>query len=50
VQDNYSAPELKEIGSIEELTEQKVNKIGTVDDAYTALTGGTVVGSVVPAS
>lgn len=46
---NYESPELREIGSVEELTEQTVNKVGSTPDAFTAITGGAVVGSVIPA-
>jgi hypothetical protein len=45
----YETPELREIGSIEQLTEQKVNKVGSVSDTFTALTDGAVIGSIVPA-
>jgi hypothetical protein len=45
----YESPKLREIGSIEQLTEQKVNKIGSVSDTFTALTDGDVIGSIIPA-
>jgi hypothetical protein len=43
----YEAPQLREIGSVRELTEQIFNKVGSTPDAFTAITGGAVVGSLV---
>ncbi len=41
----YEKPELRELGSLAELTEQEMNKIGRTPDIYTAITQGVVVGS-----
>jgi hypothetical protein len=45
----YQPPTVKALGTVEELTEQASNKVGPDADIYTALTGGAVVGSLVPA-
>ena len=45
---NYEAPKLRELGSLEKLTEQTFNKVGSTPDSFTAITGGVVVGSLVP--
>lgn len=44
----YEAPVLRELGSLAELTEQSMNKIGGTPDIYTVITNGVVVGSLVP--
>jgi hypothetical protein len=43
----YEAPELRELGSLTELTEQLFNKVGHASDIYTTLTHGVVVGSLI---
>jgi hypothetical protein len=43
----YERPEIREIGSVRELTRQQYNKIGPDSDIYTALTNGAVIGSLV---
>jgi hypothetical protein len=45
----YQAPVVSTLGTVEELTEQAQNKVGSSSDIYTPLTGGQVVGSLVPA-
>ncbi len=44
----YEKPELRELGSLEQLTKQQFNKIGGTPDIYTVVTNGVVVGSLVP--
>ena len=44
----YEAPEVRDFGSLEELTQQTYNKIGQTPDMYTAITNGAVIGSLVP--
>ena len=44
---NYEKPVLREIGSLEEMTEQTFNKVGSTADAFTAITNGVVIGSLV---
>jgi hypothetical protein len=43
----YAAPKLRELGSLEELTEQLFNKVGPTPDSLTAVNPN-VVGSFVP--
>jgi hypothetical protein len=43
----YQSPEIREIGSLEALTEQLFNKIGQTPDTLTAIDPN-VVGSFVP--
>lgn len=45
---NYEVPEIRELGSLQELTQQTMNKVGKTPDAFTAITGGVVVGSLIP--
>jgi hypothetical protein len=45
--DAYVAPQLVELGSLEDLTAQTFNKIGTSSDVLTALTNGAIIGSFV---
>jgi hypothetical protein len=42
----YEAPKLRELGSLEELTEQQFNKVGQTPDGF--VTNPNIVGSVVP--
>lgn len=44
----YEAPTIREIGSLAELTQQSLNKVGASSDLLTGLTNGIVVGSFVP--
>ena len=37
----------RELGTVEELTEQTVNKVGTTSDVFTTVTNGIVIGSLV---
>ncbi len=46
---DYEEPELREVGSLSELT-QKVNKKNAQADKFTAGTNGEVVGSFYPVS
>jgi hypothetical protein len=43
----YVAPQLVELGSLEDLTAQTLNKVGTTSDLLTSLTNGIVIGSFV---
>jgi len=43
----YEKPQVREIGSVRELTLQTFNKIGALPDAFTVITGGAVIGSLV---
>lgn len=43
----YEAPEVFELGSLEELTEGSFNKVGSTPDMFTQVTGGVVIGSLV---
>ena len=45
----YTSPEVTEYGSVEAITEQPVNKEGTIEDNFTPATDGVVVGSTQPA-
>lgn len=40
----YETPEIKDLGTLQELTEQNFNKIGSTPDQFTPQTGGVVVG------
>jgi hypothetical protein len=44
---SYEKPQVREIGSVRELTLQTFNKIGALPDAFTVITGGAVIGSLV---
>lgn len=44
----YEVPAIRELGSLEALTQQTFNKVGSASDVYTQLTQGVVVGSLVP--
>jgi hypothetical protein len=44
---NYEKPVLRDVGTLEALTEQTFNKVGTTSDAFTAITNGIVIGSLV---
>ena len=44
----YTPPTVTDLGSVRELT-LDLNKVGGSPDMYTAITGGAVVGSLVPA-
>ena len=45
----YEAPAIRDLGSLEELTEQPFNKVGHATDTFTSQTAGVVIGSLVPA-
>lgn len=45
---SYQMPEIKDLGTLQELTQQNFNKVGTNADTFTPQTGGVVVGSLVP--
>jgi len=44
----YAAPAIRELGSLEALTEQQFNKVGKKADLYTVETNNAVIGSLVP--
>jgi hypothetical protein len=44
--DAYQSPEIREIGSLEALTEQQFNKVGPTPDSFTS--NPNIVGSVIP--
>jgi hypothetical protein len=44
----YSAPVVRSLGSVEEMTRQQFDKIGSAVDAYTALSGGALDGTIQP--
>lgn len=44
----YETPEVKDLGTLEELTQQNFNKVGSSPDTFTPQTGGAVIGSLVP--
>jgi hypothetical protein len=44
---NYETPTVKDLGSLTELTAQTFNKVGPSPDAFTQITNGVVVGSLV---
>lgn len=46
--EKYEKPQIAELGTLSELTEQKYNKVGLASDIYTTLTNGAVIGSTVP--
>ena len=43
----YQRPEIKDLGSVRELTQQTLNKVGSTADVFTTITNGIVIGSVV---
>ena len=43
----YEKPQVRDIGSVRELTLQTFNKIGGLPDAFTVITNGVVIGSLV---
>jgi hypothetical protein len=45
--ESYEKPTLRDFGSVEELTAQTFNKVGTTSDAFTTITNGIVIGSLV---
>lgn len=44
----YEPPTIRELGSLQELTQQHYNKVGASPDMYSAETNNAVVGSVIP--
>lgn len=44
---SYERPQIREIGSVRDLTLQTLNKVGTTEDVFTVVTNGIVIGSVV---
>lgn len=46
---DYEAPTIRELGSLAELTSQQFNKVGSAPDAFTQITNGVVIGSLVGA-
>jgi len=45
--DSYEVPTVQDLGSLEEMTEQTFNKVGTTEDTFTTITNGIVIGSLV---
>jgi hypothetical protein len=45
--ETYVSPEIRELGSLESLTLQTFNKVGSTPDTFTAITNGVVVGSLI---
>jgi hypothetical protein len=43
----YETPSIVRLGSIHEFTQQTFNKVGSASDAFTQLTNGIVIGSVI---
>jgi len=43
----YERPEIRELGSVRDLTRGTFNKVGTTPDTFTQITGGVVIGSLV---
>ena len=44
---SYEKPALRDVGTLQDLTEGTFNKVGTPSDAFTAITNGVVIGSLV---
>lgn len=44
---SYHRPQIDEIGAVRDLTQQTFNKIGALPDAFTVITNGAIVGSLV---
>jgi hypothetical protein len=45
----YERPQFRDVGSVHELTLQQYNKVGRTEDAYTLISNGVIIGSLVPA-
>lgn len=45
---SYEDPSVKVIGSVRDLTQAPGNKVGSNPDAFSAVTNGAIVGSIVP--
>lgn len=45
----YESPRITELGSLAQLTQQTMNKVGSAPDQFTAITQGIAIGSLVPA-
>lgn len=43
----YETPEVRDLGSLEDLTAGTFNKVGTTEDTFTVITNGIVIGSLV---
>ena len=43
----YERPEIRELGSVRDLTRGTFNKVGAEEDVFTTLTNGVVVGSLI---
>lgn len=44
---SYEKPALRDVGTLQELTEGTFNKVGTPADVFTQITNGAVIGSLV---
>ena len=45
--EQYVTPEIRSLGSVERMTEQSFDKIGSATDAFTAISGGALDGDIV---
>ena len=43
----YEVPTVQDLGSLEDMTQQTLNKVGQTPDAFTVVTNGVVIGSLV---
>lgn len=43
----YEQPQIREVGSIRDLTRGTFNKVGATSDLFTAITNGAIIGSLV---
>ncbi len=44
----YRTPEVRDLGSVAEMTGQTFNKVGSASDSFTAVTNGVIIGSLTP--
>ena len=45
---DYDAPMIRELGSLQELTQQPFNKVGNANDVFSGLTNPGLIGSLTP--
>lgn len=43
----YERPQIRDLGSVRELTQGTFNKVGSTADTFTVITNGIVIGSLV---
>lgn len=46
----YEPPNVRDLGTLAELTKQQFNKVGHSPDVYTTITNNQVIGSLTPAN